>query len=109
MSVTLTTQLFKQPGSQTPGMLSDDQMQQAQKRVQSRPLARFCSLLLALARISSLGCSAVARTLWRDKGGGVSKFVIHRPFQAGNGEKPRFSLNYEGFFTLPLTPLNKKS
>jgi hypothetical protein len=78
--------------------LCSDHVQVGWRGASSRPLARFRSLWLGLARFSSLG-----------GGGDGFKFVNHPLSRGGGTEKPRFSLNYEGFFTLPLTLLNKKS
>jgi len=88
MSPTLTTRFIGQFGSK--------KSQQVRQGSKSSPLARFRSLSLGLARFRSLGC-------------GGAEFLTPRHFRGVNTEKSRFSLNYEGFFTLPLTLLNKKS
>ena len=97
MSKTRTTRFFGQLGSLMYWRLCSDKMEPGGRGAASYPLARFRSLWLGLARISSLG------------GGGGVKFVNHPLSRGGGTEKARFSLNYEGVFTLPLTLLNKKS
>ena len=77
--------------------LSDDRMERDEKGGKSGSSGRLCPPLPAIARL----CSPF--------GGGVVNFLDHRRSQSGNNGKPRFSLDYEGFFTLPLTLLNKKS
>jgi hypothetical protein len=97
MITTLPTLFPDQASSRKSRQLHRGRLKLARKGVKSAPLARLGSLPLALARFSSLGSR------------GPVKLVNARLSRAGNIETPRISLDYEEFFTLPLTHLNKKS